>query len=196
MNDSAWLEPWVPTIEHTSVSPSILELGCDIGQDTKFLSDHGFCVTALDISVDALQRAKASVPSATFFKHDLREKFPFVEGQFHVVLASLSLHYFSWAKTVEIVSEILRCFTNGGLLVCRLNSVGDFNHGDTGYEEIETNYYRVNGRFSERKRFFDKDSIHRLFERDWNFLSCEEKTIDRYQRPKVVWEILLQKKDA
>ncbi len=196
MKDDLWLEPWMALLKERALSGSILELGCDTGRDTQILVNQDFQVIATEISESALAKAKISVPEATFIHHDLKDAFPFKDGEFNAVIASLSLHYFEWQKTKEIVSEIRRCLADNGILICRLNSVKDKNHGSAGFEEIQPNYYKANGRYSELKRFFDEQSINELFKNGWKFYSCEEMTIDRYERPKVVWELILLKKNA
>ena len=194
MNDDLWLEPWMALLKQRGLSGRILELGCDTGRDTRILVDQDFQVTATEISETALAKAKVLVPEATFIHHDLKDIFPFKDGEFNAVIASLSLHYFEWQKTTEIVAEIRRCLADNGMLICRLNSVKDKNPVATGFEEIQPNYYKANGRYSELKRFFDEQSIRELFKNEWEFYSCEEKTINRYERPKVVWEMILLKK--
>jgi len=194
MNDDLWLDSWIGLLEKQCVDGKILELGCDTGRDTNYLVNRGFHVVALDISEEALAKARIIAPSATYLRHDLRDRFPFDSEEFSAVLASLSLHYFDWNKTNQIVQDIKRCLKVEGLLICRLNSVKDKYHGAMGFEEIEPNYYRAYGRYSKFKRFFDASSIKELFENDWKFLTLEEKIINRYEHPKVVWEVVLQKK--
>jgi hypothetical protein len=82
----------------------------------------------------------------------------------------------------------------GGILLCRLNSTGDVHHGALGHREIEPHYYEVAGRYSSRKRFFDRAAIDALFGPQWERLSVEERTIHRYRAPKVAWEMVLRKK--
>jgi len=62
-----------------------------------------------------------------------------------------------------------------------------------GHKEIEPNFYAVAQRFGDRKRFFDKESVDRLFGAKWRRVAVEEMTIDRYDKPKVVWEVVLGK---
>jgi hypothetical protein len=40
------------------------------------------------------------------------------------------------------------------------------------------------------KRFFDRADLVTLFADGWHIASLEEKTIDRYERPKVIWELV------
>src|SRR3954468_20682622 len=59
-----------------------LDLGCGEGGDAVWLADHGWAVTAVDISSTALDRARRAAEGAgvgdriTFERHDLAESFP------------------------------------------------------------------------------------------------------------------------
>lgn len=190
-----WLEPWLAPINGAARIPPLLELGCSTGRDTVWLTQRGYRPVALDISAEALEACVRNAPQATVLRHDLQDPLPFLDAQFEIVTAALCLHYFEWCKTVEIVADVRRCMVNGGLLLCRLNSTKDFNHGAAGHQMIEPNYYRVDGRYSEKKRFFDRAAVEALFGAGWDFIALEEITIDRYERPKVVWEMALKKRD-
>jgi hypothetical protein len=48
----------------------------------------------------------------------------------------------------------------------------------------------VNG---ERKRFFDQDSIDRLFKTGWEIQRIQEVTEGRFRETKVLWELVLEK---
>jgi hypothetical protein len=76
------------------------------------------------------------------------------------------------------------------VLLVRVNSTEDHEYGASGHPEIAANYYRVDG---QPKRFFDRDSVLTLFGGAWNFLHLERRSIQRYQRPKVVWEAVLER---
>ena len=54
--------------------------------------------------------------------------------------------------------------------------------------EIEPGYVWVSG---QKKRFFDEASVRVLFA-DWQITSMRELTINRYEKHKVVWEVLLE----
>jgi hypothetical protein len=45
----------------------------------------------------------------------------------------------------------------------------------------------------EPKRFFDKASIQELFNKGWRTVAAEEMMIDKYEQPKVVWEVVLER---
>jgi SAM-dependent methyltransferase len=187
MPNDPWLERWLPLIEQRAGSVPILELGCGRGDDTDTLTRAGHHVVALDVSDDAIDVARARVPGAEFHRHDVREPFPVADAG--VVIASLSLHYFPWPETEEIVTRIRRVLRSTGVFLCRLNSTNDHNFGASGHKQIEPNYYRVKGK---RKRFFDAASVARLFATGWIVISSEELTTLKYGKPKVAWEVVAQ----
>jgi SAM-dependent methyltransferase len=186
-----WLDRLKELIAQQSPSPAILELGCGSGRDTRWLAQQGYTdITATELSSAALAKCARAVPSAHLVRHDLREPLPFADARFDVVIGSLCLHYFAWDKTQDIVREIRRCMKSGGLMLCRLNSIRDVHHGAVGHPEIGHHYYDVDGN---PKRFFDEDEVVSLFESGWERVSLREVTIDRYEKPKTVWEVVLRK---
>jgi SAM-dependent methyltransferase len=183
-----WLARWLPLIGERSGILPILEIGCGGGRDTEVLAGAGHRVVAIDLSADAIARARARVPQAVFHCQDLRAPFP-VEAA-GVVVASLSLHYFPWSETEALVGRIRNLLRPAGLLLCRLNSTNDHNFGASGHPQIEENFYLVDGA---PKRFFDRAAVDRLFASGWRMLGAEERIIDRYERPKSAWEVVLEK---
>lgn len=148
-------------------------------------------MVALDLAPHVIAQAKLNVPAASFFCQNLLQPFPETPTVIGAVVASLSLHYFSWPETCNLVARINATLAVDGVLLCRLNSTNDGHYGAVGHPEIEENFYMVDG---EPKRFFDRAAVTRLFDAPWEILSCEEQCIDRYQHPKTVWEIVLLSK--
>jgi hypothetical protein len=74
------------------------------------------------------------------------------------------------------------------MLIVRVNSTRDTEHGAVGHAEIEPNFYAVGG-YS--KRFFDGQSARDLF-RYWRIEAIDERVILRYEKPKWIWEMCLQ----
>ncbi len=185
-----WLERWLAKMRTFPSGCDLLELGCGPGRDTKFLTERGFRVVAVDISQDALAACAREVPTAHLLQHDLAQPLPFADRRFCVVLASLSLHYFPWFTTLGILAEVRRCLTLGGLLVSRFNSTNDVNYGARGFRELEPNFYDVAGR---NKRFFDVQAVNTLFSSGWRLESAQEQMIARYRVPKVVWEVVARR---
>jgi len=100
------------------------------------------------------------------------------------------LHYFTWEETEALVHRLLLCLRYGGVLLVRVNSTQDHEHGASGHPELAADYCLVNGK---PKRFFDREALQRLFGASWNFLHLEEQVIHRYQRPKAIWEAVLER---
>jgi len=186
MQNDPWLEKWLASIRETSTNGSVLELGCGNGRDTVDLLAAGCEVIATDISGENLAECAQSAPGAQLVRIDIGKPLPFADHNMPVILASLSLHYFSWDVTLQIASELRRCIRAGGLLLARFNSTNDLHHGAASALEIEPNFYRVGIR---TKRFFDETSV-RLFLQGWDIQFLEENVIDRYRKPKYVWEAM------
>jgi SAM-dependent methyltransferase len=183
-----WLERWHGVLDNAR-SGNVLELGCGGGRDTRYLVERGLRVIAGDFSKPALITCYQCAPSADIRQIDIRSPLPFVDGEFPIIIASLCLHYFSWLVTMKIMEEIKRCLKTGGFLLMRVNSTGDRHFGAVGHPEVEPDLYLVNG---ELKRFFDREAVERLAT-GWKVHTIEELTIHRYDSPKVVWEIVVEK---
>lgn len=191
--DDRWMQRWLPQLRAAAQGRPVLELGCDTGGDTAWLQQQGLATVAGDIALPALRQCAAAAPAARLLQLDLRAPLPFADAAFGAIVASLCLHYFDWATTVRAVAEVRRCLRPGGLLLCRLNSSADLLHGAGQGEQVEPNYYRAHGTYSELKRFFPRTDVERLFARGWERVSLEERTIRRYAQPKVAWEVVLRR---
>jgi SAM-dependent methyltransferase len=181
-----WLEKWLELIQKKSAGGQVLELGCGNGRDTVDLLAADCKVIAMDISRENVAECAVSAPKADVLQVDIGKPLPFATNSTSVIIASLSLHYFSWNVTLQIASELKRCIKSGGLLLVRLNSVNDHHHGSLSTLEIEPNFYNVG---KGTKRFFDEKSV-RLFLQGWDIQFLEENVIDRYEKPKYVWEAM------
>lgn len=186
MKNDPWLEKWLDLIQKKSAGGLVLELGCGNGQDTVDLLAAGCKVIAMDISRENVTECAVAAPKADILQMDIGNPLPFVKGSASVIIASLSLHYFSWAVTLQIASELRSCIKTGGLLLTRFNSLNDRHYGSESTLEIEPNFYHVG---TGTKRFFDENSV-RLFLQGWDIQFLEENVIDRYKKPKYVWEAM------
>ena len=188
-----WLDRWLPLVVERAAGQPILELGCGSGRDTEVLAAAGLRVVGLDLSAEAIEEARARVPTAQFHGRDIRAPFPRTAGTLGVVVASLSLHYFDWPETMALVERIHQQLRPGGLLLCRLNSTHDFHHGAR--RDVEAgadNFYLVDGI---PKRFFDRAAVDRLFGSGWRVISVAEQVVARYREPKALWEVILERHD-
>ncbi|WP_425067592.1 class I SAM-dependent DNA methyltransferase [Reyranella sp.] len=182
---------WLPLIAQKVRGRPVLELGCGGGRDTATLIEAGHHVIGVELSREAADRARGRVPSADIHCQDIRDPFPVV-SPVGVVVASLSLHYFDWSETRALADRVHTALRPDGLLLCRLNSTNDHHFGASGHPQIEKDFYLVDGA---PKRFFDQEAVDRLFAHGWRVLAIEEKVIDRYDHPKTVWEVVLERTD-
>ncbi len=185
-----WLKRWLPLLAARSHGIPVLEIGCGHGDDTASLAGAGLRVVAFDLSAVSVRIAKARVPSAHIQRRDIREPFPPDGCELGAVIASLSLHYFTWNDTVDIAHRIRAVLRPGGLLLCRLNSTEDRHFGAVGYEQIEPHYFMVKG---EPKRFFDEKSARALFALGWKVLSIEHIVTRKYVTAKSLWEVVVER---
>ena len=189
-----WIGAWLD-LPRKKPGERVLDLGCGTGRDSRFMAGMGYDVVCLDLSRSALRICRQVAPQAAQFQVDIQNGLPFRDGVFRLILANLSLHYFDWPVTEGIVREVNRCLKREGLLIARLNSTEDVNHGAVGFPELAPNLFLVEG---EQKRFFNRDSIRRLFTTAWRVHSLKKMNIDMdtddiNTEPKVVWEVILGK---
>lgn len=104
-----------------STPPGVaLDLGCGEGADAVWLAEHGWRVTAVDVSTTALARAEAAVEEAgmtdrvSFEKHDLARTFP--EGDFDLVSAQFLQSPLDFPRA-EVLRRAAAAIVPGGLLL-------------------------------------------------------------------------------
>jgi ubiquinone/menaquinone biosynthesis C-methylase UbiE len=187
--DDAWLERWRHVLDASQGSP-VLDLGCGDGRAARFLTERGFSVVATDFSEKALEITRRKAPAAKTQNVDLTRGLPFPDASFGVIVASLSLHYFPWRQTTEILADVRRCLRPGGHLLARFNSTRDPRYRAAEKLPIENNFYLVDGM---PKRLFDKQALDALFEKGWKILAAEERITNRYGDKKLAWEVAAAK---
>ncbi len=188
LKESNWLDQYTKIFSEPPRKP-IIDLGCGSGAESIRLINGGFDVISCDFSktiLDKLSSLNSKIVTKCF---NIENGLPFKDSSSHIILASLSLHYFSWKSTEKIMKEIKRVLDIDGYLICRLNSINDINHGAGSGIEIENNYYESGGNC---KRFFDEASIEYLFS-DWKIVDRKECDIIRFNKPKKAWEIVVKK---
>lgn len=186
-----WLEKYTDILQSTPDFP-IIDLGCGFGNDTLYLSERGYPVISCDFSDEALQRLAFFIEKPVTKLFDMTEGLPFADGSTKVVIADLSLHYFSWCKTGDIVDDIKRVLVKGGFLLVRVNSVKDTNYGAGQGTVVEENFYCLDGNYKRYKRFFDRKQLDSLFAA-WELEHCSEYAMDRYKDSKILWELAVRK---
>lgn len=175
----AWLAGYA---ELLTPGDCALDLGCGTGEDSRDLLDRGLSVVGFDGNAERITHARQIAPAATFVLGDLRERLPFDDAEFDLVVASLSIHYFDWRTTEAIVAEIARVLQPGGKLICRVNRVGDTNFLYGEGNEIEPNFFEVER--GKTKRFFDEPTLRAALEPDFHITSIQPATTHRWGKLK------------
>lgn len=170
----------------------IIELGCGRAYTSLYLLDNGFKdVTACDFSTEVISILNTEYKELNTSVFDMSESLPFKDNEINVIIADLSLHYFDTKKTKYIISEIYRVLKSGGYLIGRVNSTNDKYHIPVNAKVLEKNFY-YDGEIY--KRFFIEEDFNELF-KDFEIISLEEKHMDRYEKPKTLWEFCIKKLD-
>ncbi len=104
------------TLQNLSINrqTKILDLCCGKGQTTKFLVNYSDNVTGLDISANALIKARQNVPLAKFVE-GLAQDLPFADNSFEIVHTSVALHEMTTSELEQIFQEVYRVLTPEGI---------------------------------------------------------------------------------
>ncbi len=170
----------------------ILELGCGRAYTSIYLLSKGYqTIIATDFSKEVIKILNKEHPNLKTMNIDITKSLPFNDNELNVIIADLSLHYFDKEQTKEIINEIKRVLTPGGYLIGRVNSANDKYHIPVDAQAIEENFY-YDGKIY--KRFFIQDDFQELFA-NFKIIFSEENHMDRYEKPKTLWEFCIKKLD-
>lgn len=184
-------DDWLKMFEEIIITcdTPIIDLGCGTGNDIKCLLEYGKKVIPCDYSEDAIKSIQMNFSDIEIAKcFDMKEKFPFEDDFTSLIVADLSLHYFSEKDTERILNEIKRVLKKDGILIFRVNSIKEEMDGEL--VEVEEHFYQT---IEGYKRFFDEDDIKRFFE-DWEIIFAQEERIIRYEKVKQLWKVAVKVK--
>jgi SAM-dependent methyltransferase len=123
--EGLWTEPFLVPLRQAGAR-TILELGCGTGNDAARLADAGYSVTAVDLSSEAVGRARARYGSvARFVIADMTQQLPFPGGSFDAVMSNVAMHMFPDAVTRAVFAEVGRVVRPGGLFLFHVNALED-----------------------------------------------------------------------
>jgi malonyl-CoA O-methyltransferase len=108
--------------EFLRADDAVLELGCGTGLNTQWLAEQAGSVVATDFSEEMLEQARArlSETSVTLKQMDVTEPWPFEDGRFEGVVATLVLeHVEALDHVFQEASRVLR--SGGALYLCELH---------------------------------------------------------------------------
>ena len=141
---------WINDYKEYLKGGSCLDLGCGLGQFSKWFMENGYEVISSDISKIALDKVKEF--NKNVVNIDMREKLPFEDNRFDLVFANLSIHYFSDLDTKKLMNEIKRILNKNGLLIGSVNGIQGLDIIKNTAKELEYHYY------------YNKDKYIRLFD--------------------------------
>lgn len=186
-NYDNWLNKYVHLFNQDD---SIIELGCGRAYCSNYLLENGFKdITACDFSEEVLKIVNISNPTLKTKLFDMSIELPFKDKSINLIVADLSLHYFNSSTTKYIFDEIHRILKDTGYLIARVNSANDKFHIPNNAQELEKNFFYDGNIY---KKFFEKSDFDALF-KNFEVHNIEEKCMDRYQKPKILWEFCIKK---
>lgn len=166
-----------------------VELGCGRAYCSNYLISEGFSdVIATDFSSEVLKMVQKENKDLQTMLFDMTGGLPFGDNSVDVVIADLCLHYFDSEMTKYIINEISRVLKKDGYLLVRVNSTKEVQKKNN-LEKIEHNFYFEGNIY---KRYFDEEDCYYYF-KDFKFYYLQESAMDRYDNPKVLWELCLRK---
>lgn len=110
-----WLDKY-ENILTTSKNVPMIDLGCGLGNNTLYLKERGYEVISCDFSETALLRLTNFIDNLNIQCFDMKNGLPFEDSSAKIIIADLSLHYFTWEDTLKIVKEISRVLMDDGFL--------------------------------------------------------------------------------
>ena len=147
LEEDLWIDEYKEYLTNTGLC---LDLGCGIGQFSKWFMENGYEVISSDISKIALEKVKEF--NSNVVNVDMREKLPFEDNKFDVVFANLSIHYFSDSDTKSLMNEIKRILKKDGLFIGSVNGIQGLEKIKETAQELDYHYY------------YNKDKYIRLFD--------------------------------
>jgi SAM-dependent methyltransferase len=120
-----WTGPFLVPLREAGAR-TVLELGCGTGNDAARLAGEGYSVTAIDLSAEAVEQARARFGSVVRFAvADVTRRLPFPDGGVDAVMSNVALHMFPDTVTRGVFAEVGRVVRPGGLFLFHVNALED-----------------------------------------------------------------------
>ena len=175
LEDDMWIDEYKNYLNNHGLC---LDLGCGIGQYTKYFMEHGYDVVSADISKIALEKVKEFNNNVT--NVDMRENLPFEDNKFDIVFANLSIHYFNDSDTKNLMNEIKRILKQDGLFIGSVNGIEGLDKIKDTAEVLEHHFYFNKAKYI---RLFDIDDLNNYLS-IFNIITIEKKETVRFGHKK------------
>ena len=186
--ENSWVDKYENVI--SAHKGKLLDLGCGVGQYSKFFYDKGFNVTSADISELALNYLSEKYSDIKTVRIDMTEPLPFADKSFDVVFANLSIHFFGEKETHALIAEVKRILKDDGIFVGSCNSSKAYKYIQDKSTVIENGFYREDA--GRTVRLFDKEQFDTFFV-NWNEITLSEVETVRFNKSKIIWEFIYSK---
>ncbi|MEE3343419.1 MAG: class I SAM-dependent methyltransferase [Bacilli bacterium] len=175
LEEDLWIDEYKEYLNNKGLC---LDLGCGIGQYSRWFMKNGYDVISSDISNIALNKVKEFNPN--IINLDMREPFPFEDNKFDLVFANLSIHYFSDNDTKKILKEIKRILKKDGLFIGSVNGIQGLEKIKDTAVSLEYHYYHNKDKYI---RLFDVEDIKNYLN-IFNIIKIDERETIRYEYKK------------
>lgn len=129
---------------------NVLDLGCGEGTRLKLMESDGRKLTGIDISANAIKKAKSKNSKINFISGNI-EKFSFKDNQFDLVYSAFVFEHLD--RPEKVIKEAVRVLETGGTLVIIAPNYGAPNRASPPYKGSRVNKL-ISGYINDVKRLF------------------------------------------
>ena len=124
--------------EHFVKNQPSLDVGCGIGRDTYWLTQHGFLATGVDASEQMLKQAQYLYPNDNFIQDDLPDLTQIGTSKFQNILCSAVLMHLTTIDLKSASQRLLQLLNNQGYLIISFRGTHETSNREKGklYENI------------------------------------------------------------
>lgn len=123
---------------------TLLDLGCGVGRHTILFAEHGFNVTAFDLSESGLKQLRKEIDKTDTKQHisvklgDITN-LPFLNDHFDCILAYHSIYHTDSLGIAKALSEIKRVLKKKGEALVTFNAKNNPSFQDIAHQKIDAN---------------------------------------------------------